>query len=137
MKIKIKTILAILLCVVGVIWLIPTVFVQKVPFTITDFELVGGNEFEDEFEIQFTYPKGDKIESDVYTDTYPKSWTPAVGGQQVGYYFTVPPYTVHPGDAPSPVLPLCCFGLGLVTFAFNPSVFLKLFKKKEAKNNEE
>ena len=130
---KIKTILSILLCVVGVLWLLPTVFVETTQLEITDYKLTQEGEMEDTYEISFTYPRGDETETGKYITSYPKGWEPSVGGQEVCHYYTLPPFSVQVGDAASPVPPLCCIALGLLLPLLKKPRFLA--KKKE--NNDE
>ena len=130
MKQKIKIIISIAICVIGVLWLIPTVFVKSAILEITDYKLISEGTLEDEYEITFSYPKGEGK----YIQSYPKDWKPSVGGQDVCHYYTVPPFSVHTGDAPSPVTPLGCIALGiLVPFIKKP----KFLSKKGETNDEQ
>ena len=126
---KIKSFLSVLLCIAGVLWLIPTVFVETTQLEITDYTLTKEGDIEDSYEISFTYPRGDEKRTGKYTENYPKGWEPSVGGQGVCHYYTVPPFSVRVGDAASPVPPLCCIALGLLLVLLKKPKFLS--KKKE------
>lgn len=130
---KIKTIVALALCALGILWLLPTLFVQKTVLTISDFTTVSEDEITDTFAIEFTYPRGQETKSGQYTEVYPKSWAPSVGGQEAGYYYTLPPFSVHAGDPPSPVPPLCCIALGGLVYVLKRPKFLR---KQESENEQ-
>lgn len=129
---KIKTIVAVVLCSVGVLWLIPTVFVETTALEITECKLLREGETQDRYEISFTYLRGTDSENGTYTEVYPKGWAPSEGGQEVCHYYTVPPFSVHIGDAPSPVPPLCCIVIGLLLpMVTIPRWIKSIFAKKE------
>ncbi len=132
---KIKTIIAVTLCIIGVLWLIPTIFVETTVLEITDYQLVQQESTSDTYEISFSYQRGDQVATGTYTRDYPKDWSPSLKGQEVCHYYTVPPFSVHTGDAPSPMPPLCCMVIGvLLPFLAIPKWLKNLFIKKENRN---
>ncbi len=135
MKINKKTIIAAVLCMIGLIWLLPTIFVQKTVLNITDFAKVEEGEIEDVFDITVQYQRGKTTADGQYREAYPKGWSPSVGGQEAGYYYTLPPFSFHTGDAPSPVPPLCCILLGVLVYVGKRPKFLNT--KKEDDTNEQ
>ncbi len=132
MRKNIKTIIAIALCVIGVLWLIPTIFDKSTYLTITSFELAEEKHTTDVYEIHFTYPKGDTVGEGSYKESYVEDWAPAVGGQEVCHYYTCPPFSVHRGDPPSPVPPLCLIAVGLILPYLKKPKFLKKQQKEDS-----
>ncbi len=132
MKLHIKTIIAILLCVIAVLWLIPTIFVETTVCEIKSYELVKSAQGVDTYRITFTYERGGKILEGSYKAKYDSRFIPLVGEQDACHYLTFPPHPVFTGDAPSPVPPLVTLVIGVLVYVID---FKKFFKKKKEKVN--
>ena len=130
---KLKSILSILLCVVAVLWLVPTICVETTISEIKSYELAQSGASEDTYEITYTYERNSQIYEGTYTDQYGKDFVPLIGEQGVCHYLTIAPYPVFNGDAPSPVPPLVLFAVGLLVYICKVPKFLK---KKEQTQDE-
>lgn len=131
MKIHIKTLIAIILCAVAVIWMIPTIFVKSTISQIASYELIKSGETTDTYRIIYTYERDGKTLEGSYKAKYLTEFIPLVGEEAVCHYLTLPPYPVFRGDAPSPVPPLVLLIVGVLIYVID---FKKFFKKKEKKN---
>ena len=131
MKLPIKTIIAIILCVIAVIWMIPTVCVQTTISRISSYELIHSGETVDTYRIVYTYERGEKTFEGSYKAKYNNDFIPLMGEENVCHYMTLPPYPVFTGDAPSPVPPLVLLVVGVLVYLLD---FKKIFKKKEKQN---
>lgn len=131
MRIHIKTAIAILLCVIAVIWIIPTIFVKTTISEIKSYELVKSDGKVDTYRITYTYNRGDEALEGSYKAKYFSEYIPLVGEEGVCHYLTIPPYLVFKGDAPSPVPPLVLFVIGVLVYVIN---FKKIYEKMVKKN---
>lgn len=133
-KKHLKTILSVLICVVAAIWLIPTVFVKTTVCEIKSYELVDSKGIIDTYKITYNYSRNNEIKTGTYAAKYHQNFIPMVGEQGVCHYHTFPPYLVFKGDAPSPVLPLVLFAVGVLIYVGKRPKFLR---KKEKANESQ
>jgi len=131
---QIKNITTLIVCIISVLWLIPTVFVQTSISEIKSYELIKNGKTEDVYRITYTYKQNGQIKEGTYKDNYGKDFKPLVGEQGTCHYWTIPPYPAFDGDAPSPVLPLILLGIGAFVYV---GKYPKFFKKKEKDNESE
>lgn len=125
-KKKIKIILALVLLAAGILWLIPTVFVESTVLRTTGYTLTDDSDPEyNIFTVEYTYPFGKEQRTGSFTQRLYKDVTPTVGAQDVCHYYTVPPYPVFLGDAASPVPPLVCILLGILLLFIKKPKFRK------------
>ena len=131
MRIHIKTPVAILLCVIAVIWMIPTVFVRSTISEIKSYELIKSEQNADTYRIIYTYERDGKTLEGSYRAKYLPEYVPMVGEEDVCHYLTLPPYPVFRGDAPSPVPPLVLLVIGVLVYVID---FKKIYEKMVKKN---
>jgi len=131
MRIHIKTAIAILLCVIAVIWIIPTIFVKTTISEIKSYELVKSDGEVDTYRIVYAYNRDGKTLEGSYKAKYFSEYIPLVGEEGVCHYLTIPPYLVFKGDAPSPVPPLVLLVIGVLVYVID---FKKIYEKTVKKN---
>ncbi|MBR5782664.1 MAG: hypothetical protein IKY33_00390 [Clostridia bacterium] len=132
MKKNLKSIIALAVCIVALLWLILTVFVQTTVSEIVSFELVESKTVEDIYKITYAYQRDGQTLQGSYKTAYNKENIPLVGEQGVCHYLKFPPYSVSNGDAPTPVTPLVLLAIGAIIYVGK----LPKFLKKKEKSNE-
>ena len=131
MRIHIKTAIAILLCAIAVIWIIPTIFVKTTISEIKSYELVKNEQNVDTYRIIYTYERNGKTLEGSYKAKYFSEYVPLIGEEDVCHYLTLPPYPVFGGNAPSPVPPLVLLIIGVLVYVID---FKKIYEKTVKKN---
>lgn len=127
---KHKTVIGVLLMIIGALWLIPTLAVRRTACRITDVTLTDDSgQKTDVYSVTYTYTRGGKEQTATYRQTCRKNVAPKIE-EGVCHYWTIPPYPVFRGDAKSPVPPIVCFVLGFLLVGFRFPWF-RLRKKKE------
>ncbi len=132
---KIKTILAIVMMIVGVLWILPGIFVVRTQMTITDYALVKQSDATDTYELTFTYQKDGNTLSAKDTVRLAKDVTPKLE-QNVCHYYTIPPHSVHFGDPISPEPPLWIIVIGMILFFVDVPDFRALRQKWAQKHKK-
>lgn len=131
-KKKIKTIVAVVLIVVGILWLIPTIFVTTVQMRVTDAVVADETNVKyTGFTVTYTYQKNGQSKTGQYSVTLLKGEEPLIGEQGVCHYYNFPPYSVHLGTPKSPVPPLVTILLGIAL------LWIRSFKFYRKKKNDE
>ncbi len=134
MKKHIKAITCIALCIIAIVWMIPTVFVKTTISEIKEYELVRSSAAIDTYKITFSYQQGDKIKTGKYTAKYNQNFIPLVGEQDVCHYLTIWPYPVFKGTAPSPVPPLLLLIVSALIYVCKTPKFLRKKEKCDDPN---
>lgn len=128
MRKHIKTIISIVLCVVALVWIIPTVFVKTTVSEIKEYELIQSVGAADKYKITFSYQRDGETKTGSYTAKYGHNYAPLIGEQGACYYLTIPPYFVFTGKPGSPISPLLLLVASAIVYLFK---FPKFLKKKE------
>ncbi len=126
-----KTIFSIVLCVVAVVWLIPTVFVKTTVSEIKEYELIKSVGAADKYKITFSYQRAGETKTGSYTAKYDHNYVPLVGEQSVCHYLTIPPYPVFTGTPSSPLPPLLLLIASALVYLFKCPKFLRKKEKSD------
>ena len=135
MKKRTKTVIAVILCVIALLWLVPSVFVKTTKCEFTGFELLASDENSNTYNIVFSYQADGQTKMGSYPAVYGIDQQPIIGEQGVCHYHTFPPYMAFEGDPPTPVTPLLLFALGVLIYIGKKPKFLS--KKKEESTDEQ
>ncbi len=129
---KHKTVIGVILMIIGVVWLIPALAVRTTVYHIKGYTLIDdSDETYNTFRVEYAYPRGETERTADYKEILYKDVFPTVGEEGVCHYWLFPPYPVFRGDARSPVPPLICFGIGFVLVCFRFPWFRLKKKKRE------
>lgn len=120
-----RWVVGLLLCVVGALWLVPTVFVKKTSGEIVAYTRVGGDGRTDRYRVEYRFERDGKTQFASFMQTLDQGVLPQTGAQLVCRYYLFWPEGARVGDPKSPVPPLCLILLGLAVLFFRKPGGLK------------